>query len=89
MPNDSAATSIGFVGVALLLAAFLANLFHLLRADGHAYMGLNFAGAGLACYSSWLIGFMPFVLLEGVWGRCRAGGYRALAVPRAAATLSP
>jgi hypothetical protein len=67
MPYDSAATSIGFVGVALLLAAFLANLFHLLRADGHAYMGLNFAGAALACYSSWLIGFMPFVLLEGVW----------------------
>jgi hypothetical protein len=37
--------------------------------DGESvgYIGLNFLGAGLACYSSWLIGFMPFVLLEGCW----------------------
>jgi hypothetical protein len=61
------ATLIGFVGVALLLAAFLLNSFRLLRSDGHFYMGLNFVGASLACYSSYLIRFMPFVLLEGVW----------------------
>ena len=61
------ATVIGSVGVALLLTAFLLNLFGLLRADGHAYMGLNFVGAGLACYSSYLIDFMPFVVLEGTW----------------------
>jgi hypothetical protein len=30
-------------------------------------MGLNFVGASLACYSSYLISFMPFVVLEGVW----------------------
>jgi hypothetical protein len=67
MPYDSAATVIGFVGVALLLAAFLANLSLFLPADGYGYMGLNFVGAALACYSSYLISFMPFVLLEGVW----------------------
>ena len=61
------ATLIGFVGVALLLAAFLLNSFRLLRSDGNFYMGLNFVGASLACYSSYLIRFMPFVLLEGVW----------------------
>jgi len=66
MPNDQA-TPIGFVGVTLLLAAFLLNLFKLLRSDGQPYMWLNFAGASLACYSSYLISFMPFVLLEGVW----------------------
>jgi len=83
MPNDSPAALIGFVGVALLLAAFLANLFRLLRAESHAYMVLNFVGAALACYSSWLIRFMPFVLLEGVWALVALGGIaRALLLRR-------
>jgi hypothetical protein len=64
---DDRATLIGFVGVALLLVAFVLNLFKLLRSDGRLYLGLNLAGAALACYSSYLIRFMPFVLLEGVW----------------------
>jgi hypothetical protein len=67
MADDNHATLIGFAGVALLLAAFLLNLFKLLRSDGYLYMGLNFVGAGLACYSSYLINFMPFVVLEGAW----------------------
>ena len=57
----------GFVGVALLLAAFLFNVMKVMSADGYPYAGLNFVGASLACYSSWLIAFMPFVILEGVW----------------------
>jgi len=67
MTGDTYATLIGSVGVALLLAAFLLNLFKLMRSDGHLYMSLNLVGAGLACYSSFLINFMPFVVLEGVW----------------------
>ena len=67
MAHDDQATLIGFVGVALLLIAFLLNLFKLLRSDGHLYMSLNLVGAGLACYSSYLISFMPFVILEDVW----------------------
>ena len=66
MTHD-AATVIGSTGVTLLLAAFVLNLAKLLRADGYPYTLLNCAGAGLACYSSYLIGFMPFVVLEGVW----------------------
>jgi hypothetical protein len=62
-----AANLIGFVGVALLLAAFLLNVLRLMSADGYPYAGLNFVGAALACYSSWLIAFIPFVILEGVW----------------------
>ena len=53
MPRDQA-TLIGFVGVTLLLVAFLLNLLRLLRPDGQAYMWLNLAGASLACYSSYL-----------------------------------
>ena len=67
MTHDSAATIIGFAGVALLLLAFLLNMAKRMRADGYWYAALNFVGAGLACYSSWLIDFMPFVVLEGVW----------------------
>jgi hypothetical protein len=65
--HSSQATIIGFVGVALLLVAFLLNLFRLVRAEGFSYSLLNFVGAGLAGYSSYLISFMPFVVLEGVW----------------------
>ena len=61
------ATLIGSLGVALLLAAFLLNLTKRMSADGYPYAGLNLVGAALACYSSWLIAFIPFVVLEGVW----------------------
>ncbi len=67
MPFESQATLIGSIGVALLLAAFLANLLGRLPSDSRLYSWLNFVGAGLACYSSYLIDFMPFVVLEGVW----------------------
>ncbi|HYC44165.1 MAG TPA: hypothetical protein VED01_01655 [Burkholderiales bacterium] len=67
------ATLIGSVGVALLLLAFVLNLLKLMRADGYPYVALNFAGAALACYSSWLIDFMPFVVLEGVWALAAGG----------------
>ena len=61
------ANIIGAIGVALLLAAFLLNLLNVLRADGYSYSALNLVGAALACYSSYLIDFLPFVVLEGVW----------------------
>src|SRR5688572_16737140 len=80
--HDSMATVIGFAGVSLLLLAFLLNLLKLMRADGYAYGALNFVGAALACYSSWLISFMPFVVLEGVWA-VAAGGALARKVVRA------
>ena len=61
------ANLIGTIGVALLLTAFVLNLLKLMSAEGYAYTVLNLLGAGLACYSSYLINFMPFVVLEGVW----------------------
>jgi hypothetical protein len=60
-------TIVGFLGVAILLLAFFLNLFRWLRADGAIYLGLNLVGAALACWSSYLIEFLPFVILEGVW----------------------
>jgi hypothetical protein len=65
--SQGVATALGFVGVTLLLIAFLLNLLRVLRSEGGAYLWLNFAGAALACWSSYLIRFWPFVLLEGTW----------------------
>jgi hypothetical protein len=62
-----AATLIGSAGVSLLLVAFLLQLVGAVRADSWVYLGLNLTGAALACYSSWLIRFIPFVVLEGTW----------------------
>jgi hypothetical protein len=37
----------------------------------YPYTALNFAGASLAGFASYLIGFMPFVVLEGTWATSR------------------
>ncbi len=66
MTHDPA-TLVGSLGVALLLLAFVLNMIKVLRTDATAYLGLNLVGAALACYSSYLIHFIPFVVLEGVW----------------------
>jgi hypothetical protein len=60
-------TLVGSLGVALLLIAFFLNLIKRLPQDSMGYIVLNVVGAGLACYASWLIGFLPFVVLEGTW----------------------
>ena len=54
---------IGFVGVAILLLAFLLNLMGKLSKDGLTYILLNIVGAGLACLASWLINYITFVIL--------------------------
>ena len=61
------ATIVGSAGVALLLLAFFLNLLHFQRADNPLYLVLNLVNAALACLSSYLIDFMPFVLLKGTW----------------------
>jgi hypothetical protein len=55
------------VGVGLLLLAFFLNLFKILTYDSKSYIIMNIFGAGIACYASILIGFIPFVILEGTW----------------------
>jgi len=58
---------IGFTGVAILLAAFLLNLLKKISANSLPYIIMNIVGAGMACLASWLIDYIPFVILEGVW----------------------
>lgn len=58
---------IGFTGVALLLVAFLLNLLNKIDRNSLVYILLNIVGAGMACVASWMINYMPFVILEGTW----------------------
>lgn len=58
---------VGSIGVSLLLLAFFLNLTGRLAREGRPYAALNTVGGALACASAWMIGFLPFVLLEGTW----------------------
>jgi len=58
---------IGTVGVGLILLAYFCSIFGWIDGKGQLFFLLNMAGAGLACYASWLIGYWPFVVLEGTW----------------------
>jgi hypothetical protein len=58
---------IGFIGVFILLLGYLLNLAGKISKDGLWYIVLNIAGAGLACLASYLIHYIPFVLLEATW----------------------
>lgn len=58
---------VGTVGVTLLLIAFALNIAHKITAESKSYLLLNILGATLAGISSYMIHFIPFVILEGVW----------------------
>lgn len=58
---------IGFIGVTILLAAFLLNLLNKISAKSLTYILMNAIGAGLACLASVLINYVPFIILEGAW----------------------
>jgi hypothetical protein len=61
------AEALGSLGVALLLAAYFLNLIGRLGRERRTYHVVNALGAGLSCWASWQIGFLPFVVLEGIW----------------------
>jgi len=57
----------GSLGVGILLLAFVLNMLKIIKTESLSYLLLNFIGAGIACFASWLIPYFPFVILEGVW----------------------
>jgi hypothetical protein len=65
---------IGAAGVTLILLAFVGNVAGRMERESGVYLTLNVVGAALACASSLMIGFWPFVLLEGVWALVAAWG---------------
>ena len=58
---------IASIGVIILLVAFLLNLYKKLSAGSRLYSLLNFAGAAICAFSSYMIRFYPFIMLESIW----------------------
>jgi hypothetical protein len=58
---------LGIFGVGLILLAYFLNVANKLGSGNKLYLTMNMLGAGIACYASWLISYIPFVILEGVW----------------------
>jgi len=58
---------IGSIGVVMMLVVFILNIFDFIHNDHPFYICMNFVGAGLACAASIMIGYVPFVILEGTW----------------------
>jgi hypothetical protein len=58
---------IGSLGVTILLLAFVLILINKISKEGTAYLLMNLIGSGLACIASYLIHYMPFIILELAW----------------------
>ena len=58
---------LGTIGVTLLLLAYFLHLRNIISNKSNIYISLNFFGAAIACISSVLLEFYPFVVLEGIW----------------------
>jgi len=58
---------IGFIGVFQILLAYILNISGILEKNSLIFLLLNLIGAGMACYASILLNYIPFIVLEGVW----------------------
>ena len=58
---------IGFIGVLLILIAYILNVLKKLESNSLAFILLNLIGASLACMASILLKYLPFIILEGIW----------------------
>jgi len=58
---------IGTIGVGLILLAYFLNIFSMIPKYGVLFFMMNIIGAALACYASFLIHYLPFIILEGTW----------------------
>ena len=58
---------IGTIGVGVILLAYFFNIFSWIKKDGILFYMMNIIGAGIACFASYLINYMPFVILEATW----------------------
>lgn len=65
---------IGSLGVAILLFAFFLSIFKWIRQKSYVYLLLNVVGASLSAYASYLIDFLPFVILECTWAAVALAG---------------
>ena len=58
---------IGFIGVFQILLAYMLNVMGKVSHKDLSFILLNLIGAAMACLSSILLNYVPFIILEGVW----------------------
>jgi hypothetical protein len=58
---------IGFIGMCLILIAFLMDQMHKWNSDSIQYDGFNFVGSALMCYYAFFIPSYPFLGLNLIW----------------------
>ena len=58
---------IASAGVIILLIAFLLNLYKKLPSESKTNSLMNFIGAAICAFASYMVKFYPFIMLEGVW----------------------
>ena len=58
---------IGFIGVFQILLAYMLNVMGKVSHKDLSFILLNLIGAGMACLSSILLNYWPFIILEAVW----------------------
>lgn len=58
---------IGFTGVFIILIAYFLNIYQYLDEKSVWFLLMNCIGSLLAFTASWLINYLPFMILEGVW----------------------
>jgi hypothetical protein len=58
---------IGTIGVGIILIAYFLNMFSYIPNNGKLFYLLNIVGASIACFASYLIDYVPFVILEATW----------------------
>ena len=66
MDPDSA-NLMASVGVTILLLAFFLQLMKFISSESKTYLVLNVVGGAIAAVSSYFLGVMAFVVLEGTW----------------------
>ena len=73
---------IGTIGVGLILLAYFLNTFSIIPKEGKLFFIMHIAGAALACYASYLINYLPFVILEATWTVVSIAGLIRLLIRR-------
>lgn len=58
---------IGTIGVGIILLAYFLNMFSFIPNNGKIFYLFNIIGASIACFASYLISYIPFVILEATW----------------------
>ena len=61
-------TLIGVSGAAIILIAFVLSQVHLWGSNWLIYEFCNFIGSALLVWYAVLLGSVPFIILNGVWG---------------------